>query len=443
MHTTYPVDTGCYTRRCDRPVHLEGTEPPMLQTLRKRRAETGAHSFGALRSPAFTAFWVTITVALTGQWMRILVQGYFVFDRTRDPFQTALVQFFSGLPVLLLSPVAGIAADRFDRRRLLAVIQVANAVPAFAVAILSALGRLEVWHVYLMAFCIGSASSFDWPARLSLVPNLVPREQLQSAVALNAASFNLSRIVGPAVGGLLLVPLGVTGCFFLSASCYLPFILALLTVLQRTHLAPATGREHRPWQTLKDGYAYIWSHGTLRALLSIDLVPVMLGMTYFGLLPVVAREVLGRGGGGLGVLQASAGMGALIGVLIVAMLTGVRGRGRIVLGGMTGFGAALACFGLSRNFYLSCAILLVQGLLADLYGSMNDTLVQTVTEDDYRGRVMAVYSMIWGLTPIGNLEGGALARLFGVQAALVTNGVLVICFGLLLWRVLPQVRRLE
>jgi MFS family permease len=169
----------------------------------------------------------------------------------------------------------------------------------------------------------------------------------------------------------------------------------------------------------------------------------MLGMTYFGLLPVVAREVLGRGGGGLGALQACAGLGALIGVLIVASLTGVRGRGKIVLRGMIGFGAALACFGLSHNFYLSCAILVFQGLLADLYGSMNDTLVQTVTEDDYRGRVMAVYSMIWGLTPIGNLEGGTLARFFGVQTALVTNGVLVICFGLLLWRLLPQVRQLE
>jgi MFS family permease len=415
----------------------------MLQTLRKQRAETGAHSFGALHSTAFAFFWPAITIALTGQWMRILVQGYFVFDRTRDPFQTALVQFFSGLPVLLLSPIAGIAADRFDRRRLLAVIQVANAVPAFTVAILSAMGRLTVWHVYLMAFCIGCASSFDWPARLSLVPNLVPREQLQSAVALNAASFNFSRIVGPAIGGVLLIPLGVTGCFFAAACCYLPFIVTLLTVLQRVSLSPPTGREHHPWQTLKNGYTYIWSHKTLRALLSIDLVPVMLGMTYFGLLPVVARQVLGRGGGGLGALQACAGLGALIGVLIVAMLTGVRGRGRIVLMGMTGFGVALACFGLSRNFYLSCLILIVQGLLADLYGSMNDTLVQTVTEDDYRGRVMAVYSMIWGLTPIGNLEGGTLARLFGVQAAIVTNGVLVICFSLLLWRLLPQVRRLE
>ena len=293
--------------------------------------------------------------------MRILVQGYFVYERTHDPFQTALVQFFSGLPVLLLSPLAGVAADRFDRRKLLAVIQVANAVPAFGVAILSALGRLEVWHVYLMAFCIGASSAFDWPARLSLVPNLVPREQLQSAVALNSASFNFSRIIGPAIGGVLIGPLGVTGCFFIAACCYVPFILTLLTVLARVDLAPPTGGEHHPFATLRAGYAYIWSHETLRSLLTIDLIPVMLGMTYFGLLPALAGGVLHRGSGGLGALQASAGLGALIGVLIVAMLTGVRGRGRIVLGGMTGFGLALLCFGLSHNFYLSCAILFVAG----------------------------------------------------------------------------------
>ena len=416
----------------------------MLQAMRSRRAESGAASFGALRSRAFATFWPAITVALTGQWMRVLVQGYFVFQRTHDPLQTALVQFFQGLPVLLLSPLAGVAADRFDRRKLLAVIQVANAIPAFGVAILSALGRLEVWHVYGMAFCIGSASAFDWPARLSLVPNLVPREQLQSAVALNSASFNFSRIVGPAIGGLLIGPLGVTGCFFLAACCYVPFILTLLTVLQRVDIGtPPSGSAHHPFATLRAGYAYIWSHGTLRALLTIDLIPVMLGMTYFGLLPALAGGVLHRGSGGLGALQACAGIGALIGVLIVAMLTGVRGRGRIVLGGMTGFGLALLCFGLSHNFYLSCVILLIQGMLADLYGSMNDTLVQTVTEDDYRGRVMAVYSMIWGLTPIGNLEGGTLAHFFGVQAALATNGALVVCFGLLLWRFLGNVRRLE
>lgn len=414
----------------------------MVQFVR-RRAVLDVASFGALRSAAFAAFWPAITIALTGTWMRALVQGYFVYEQTHDAFQTALVQVFQGLPVLVLSPLAGIAADRFDRRWLLAIIQVCNGIPALAVAILSAMGRLEVWHVYLMAFCIGSASSFDWPARLSLVPNLVPREHLQSAVALNAASFNVSRIIGPALGGVLLVPLGVTGCFFLAAACYLPFIVTLATVLQRVDLAPPSGREHRPFATLRAGYSYIWSHKTLRALLSIDLIPVMLGMTYFGLLPVLAGEVLHRGSGGLGALQACAGAGALIGVLIVAALSGIRGRGRIVLSGLVGFGAMLLCLGLSSNFLLSCAILVGMTLLADLYGSLNDTLVQTVTDDEYRGRVMAVYSMIWGLTPIGNLEGGTLAHFFGVQAALATNGVLIMLFGLLLWRLLDNVRKLE
>lgn len=415
----------------------------MLNILGGRRFVPSAASFGALRTGAFAVFWSTITIALTGSWTRALVQGYFVYERTQDPFQTALVQFFQGLPVLILSPLAGIAADRFDRRRLLAIIQVGNAVPAFAVAILSALGRLEVWHVFAMALCIGAASSFDWPARLSLVPNLVPPDQLQSAVALNSASFNVSRIIGPALGGVLLIPLGITGCFFLAAFCYVPFILALLTTLGRVKLAPPSGREHRPFETLRAGYAYIWSHTTLRALLSIDLIPVMLGMTYFGLLPVLAIGVLGQGSGGLGVLQAAAGFGALVGVLIVAALTGVRGRGRLVLLGMTGFGFALFCLGLSRNFYLSCAILIIMALLASLYGSFNDTLVQTVTDNQYRGRVMAVYSMIWGLTPIGNLQGGALARFFGVQAALATNGILIVIFGLILWRYLGNIRRLD
>jgi MFS family permease len=416
----------------------------VLAGIRNRRGATGATSFGALRSWAFAVFWITISMSLTGSWMRALVQGYFVYDRTQDAFQTALVQFFQGLPVLILSPLAGIAADRFDRRRLLAVIQVGNALPAFGVAILSALGRLEVWHVYVMALCIGAASAFDWPARLALVPNLVPREQLQSAVALNAAAFNFSRILGPAIGGLLLIPLGVTGVFFVAAGCYVPFIISLLTSLQRVKLAPPKGREHRPFETLRAGYAYIWSHSTLRALLSIELIPVMLGMAYFGLLPALAAGVLGReGGSGLGILQASAGLGALLGVMVVAALTGVRGRGKMVLLGMIGFGVSVLCLGLSTNFYLSCGIVLMLSLLSSFYGSLNDTLVQTETTDEYRGRVMAVYSMIWGLTPIGNLEGGILARAFGVQAAFITNGLLIVGFGLVLLFTLAPVRRLE
>lgn len=415
----------------------------MLASLRGRRGATEATSFGALRSWAFAVFWVTISLSLTGSWMRALVQGYFVYEMTRDPFQTALVPFFQGLPVLILSPLAGIAADRFDRRRLLAVIQVGNALPAFGVAILSALGRLEVWHVFVMATCIGAASSFDWPARLALVPNLVPREQLQSAVALNAAAFNFSRILGPAIGGLLLVPIGITGVFFVAAACYVPFIVALMTALLRVNLAAPQARDHRPLETLRAGYAYIWSHHTLRALLSIELIPVMLGMAYFGLLPVLAVGVLGRGSSGLGALQASAGIGALLGVLVVAALAGIRGRGKMVLLGMIGFGFSVLALGLSTNFYVSCGIVLTLSLLSSFYGSLNDTLVQTETTDEYRGRVMAVYSMIWGLTPIGNLEGGILARFFGVQAAFIVNGALIVVFGLVLWRVLASVRELE
>ncbi len=398
--------------------------------------------FGALRYPAFATFWGGLSLALTGQWMRILVQGYFVFDRTHAPLQTALVPFFNGLPVLLLSPLAGIAADRFDRRRLLAVVQVFLAVPAFGVAVLSALGRLEVWHIFLMALCIGAGSAFDWPTRLSLVPNLVPREQLQFAVALNSAAFNFSRIIGPALGGVLIAPLGITGCLFLSAAGYLPFVVALLTTLQRVPL-DAPSRRAGGFAALREGYTYIWRHPTLRALLSIDLIPVMIGMTYFGLLPAVAADVLGQGSTGLGILQACAGVGALVGVLLVAATNGIRGRGKIVLGGVTGFGIALALFGQSNIFALSCALLIVQTMLSATYGATNDTLIQEVTEDEYRGRVSSVYSMVWGLTPIGNLEGGTLARLIGVQNALTLNGLLVIAFALLLWRFLHRVRELQ
>lgn len=407
------------------------------------KAETGqaVGAFAAFRSRPFLLFWSTICLSLTGVWVRITAQGWLVYDLTEDRFLLGLVSFCQAAPVLVFSPVAGAVLDRVDRRRVLIGVQVVVCAAMLLLATLVATDRIRVWQIMVIAAVAGAASAFDWPARLSLVPSLVPRRELQSAVALNAAAFNGSRIVGPVVGGVLIGTVGVAACFYLNALTYLPFVVVLAT-LTIDIAQPVARAAERPLQNLLDGYRYIWRTPTIRGLLSIDIVPLMFGISYFTLAPAVAKDVLGLGGRGLGVLLAANGVGSLLGTTLVAFLARMRHRGRLVIAGVGGFGLAVVCFALSRNVYLSLAIIFCLGFVVAFYGTMNDTLLQTNVDENYRGRVLAVYSMFWGLTPIGALEAGLLANRYGVATALAINGCLVMAYVPVLWRFTP-VRKID
>lgn len=396
----------------------------------------------ALHNRQFLAFWLAVTLALTGLWVRITVQGYLVYELTDDRFMLGLVGFLSALPVLLLSPIVGVIVDRFDRRRVLAGTQIFMAGTLFALATLDATGRLTVTQILIIATLTGAASAFDWPARLSIVPNLVSKEQLQSAVALNSASFNGARIVGPVIGGVLIGIIGTAACFYLAAFAFLPsiFVVMLLVIDRAT---PAAGPRESPFANLVSGYRYIWHFPTLRSLLSVDLIPVMFGMSFFALLPALTKDVYGMGSGGLGLLYAADGLGAFLGVMAVALMTGLRGRGRLVLIGVLLFAISQILFALAPTLWLGMLLIFFLGAVSSVYGTLNDTLIQTVVDDAYRGRVMAVYTTFWGLTPIGYLQAGFVASQWGVQTAIALNGVIVLIYvlGLIRWN--PEVRALQ
>ena len=402
--------------------------PPGRSASADDRADGERHGpFVALRSRPFLLFWTTIALSLTGVWVRITAQGWLVYDLTDDEFLLGLVSFCQAAPVLVASPVAGALLDRVDRRRVLLVVQLVIAGTMFVLATLVASGAVRIWHVMVLAVVAGTASGFDWPARLSLVPSLVPPAHLQSAVALNAAAINGSRVVGPVVAGLLIGAFGVSLCFYLNAVMYLPFIVVLAS-LSLDRALPSPSRSTPALANLLDGYRYIWRTPTIRGLLSVDVVPLMFGVSYLTLAPAIARDVLGLGGQGLGLLLAANGVGYLAGTLLVAAMSGTRRRGRIVVLGVAGYGVGIVCFALSGQAILSGGLILLLGLVASVYATLNDTLVQTLVDDEYRGRVLAVYSMLWGLTPIGALEAGLLASSVGVQAALAVNGAVILLY---------------
>lgn len=395
----------------------------------------------ALRNREFLRFWLAITLALTGLWIRITVQGYLVYDMTNDEFLLGFVGFLSALPVLLLSPVVGVVVDRFDRRRVLLGTQLFMAANLLALATLDATGLLEVYHILIIATLAGAASAFDWPARLSIVPNIVKRDELQSAVALNSASFNSARIIGPVIGGALIGVIGTAACFYLSAAAFLPSMVVLMT-LTIDRIVPS-GKRESPIQNLMAGYRYIWGFRTLRSLLSVDVVPVMFGMSFFALLPALTRDVYGTGSSGLGLLYAADGAGAFLGVMAVASLTGLRRRGLLVIVFVGCFAVLQIAFALAPNLWAGMLLIFLLGGVGSLYATLADTLIQTIIADEFRGRVMAVYSTFWGLTPVGYLQAGIIARVWGTQTAILVNGVIVLLYVLALARWSPEIRRIE
>ena len=408
--------------------------------LEPRRPEK-PRRIAALNNRQFLHYWLAITLALTGLWIRITVQGYLVYEMTSDKFLLGLVGFLSALPVLLLSPVVGVVVDRFERRKVLFVTQAFIAANLFVLATLDALDILRVSHILVISTLAGAASAFDWPARLALVPNMVEDHELQSAVALNSAAFNGARIVGPVIGGMLIAVIGTAACFYLSAFAFLPSMVVLLTL--SIDRALPSGEPSSPLRTIMDGYRYIWNYPTLRSLLSVDLIPVIFGMSFFALLPALTRDVYGRGSEGLGFLYAADGAGAFLGVMLVAALTTLRRRGRLVMLFVFLFAVIQILFSFAPTLWIGMVLIFALGLVSALYGTLADTLIQTIIDDQYRGRVMAVWSTFWGLTPIGYLQIGIVAEQWGTQRAILVNACVVLLYvlGMLKWN--PEVRRLD
>ncbi len=395
----------------------------------------------ALRNPLFLRFWIAITLALTGLWVRITVQGYLVYELTEDPFLLGLVGFVNSIPTLLLSPVVGVVADRFERRRVLLVTQSVTALALLALGVLDASGHLTVNHILIISAIAGMASAFDWPARLSIVPNLVKRHEMQSAVALNSASFNGARILGPVIGGVLLGIIGTAACFFLAAGAFVPSLVVVATLtIDRTL---PTGKRESPLSNLVAGYRYIWNFPAVRSLLSVDLIPVMFGMSFFALLPAIAKDVYDGGSRQLGFLYAADGAGAVLGVLAVATLTSLRNRGRLVLIFVFAFSILLMLFAISPNLWIGLIMIFLLGVSSALYGTLADTLIQTLIDDAFRGRVMAVYSTFWGMTPVGYLLAGTIASQWNTQAAIFINGMIVCVYVIALTITNPGLRRLQ
>lgn len=383
--------------------------------------QSGHGTFRALRHRNFRLYIGGMAVSLAGTWMQQLAQSWLVYRLTGSELMLGLVWFCSNIPVLLFSPLAGLAADRYPRRRVIFLAQAAAMVQAAALAALTLAGVVEVWHVVALALVFGVSNAFDIPARQAFYIQLVGKEDLINAISLNSATFNAARVAGPALGGLVVARLGEGSCFALNAVSYLAVLGSVLAMRLEETIEPS---KETAWQRLRGGFVYVWRTPPLRALLAtcglvaVSVAPVMT------LAPMFADGIFGKGPGGLGLLTSALGLGAIAGTLSLARRTASAGLPRVVFFSAATLALMLTVFAVSPSFALCVALMPFVGMAVMRHNAATNTTVQLGIEDRLRGRVMSFYSMmVVGMFPLGSLLAGALAERAGSRAAVFLGAV--------------------
>jgi MFS family permease len=382
------------------------------------------HTFRALRHRNFRLFLGGQIVSLVGTWMQNVAQAWLVYRLTHSEFLLGTAWFCSQIAVFILGPLGGIAADRFSRRKVVIVTQTLSMVQAFVLAALTLSGRVQVWHVLVLAGFLGAINAFDMPGRQALVIQMTSKEDLINAISLNSATFNSARVVGPAIAGVLLAAVGEGTCFLINGFSFLAVILSL-TAMRIPRGAPKA--DAPMWRHLVDGFRYAGHHSAVRRVLALMGCATLSSMPGLVLMPFFAEDIFHRGARGLGILMGAMGVGAVVGTLTLARRTRVSGLGRVmVIGGLT-TGACYLAFACSQFFYLSLALMPLVGYSVMRQMASANTTIQTLIPDEYRGRIMALYSMtVVGLGPFGSLASGALAGLIGARYTMGAGGMLAL-----------------
>jgi MFS family permease len=408
------------------------------------------HTFRALRHRNYRLYWFGQLISLIGTWMQNVAQPWLVYRLTGSPLALGLVSFSQTVPVLGLALFGGVVADRVNKHRLIIITQTVDMVLAAILALLTFTGLVQVWHVALIAFCLGCSDAFDMPSRQVFVAETVGKDDLMNAIALNSTMFNLARIVGPAVAGVLVATLGEAGAFTLNSISY----LAVIGMLLAMQIAPFQARLQNGsvWNNLKEGLRYIRQDRRVMVLLSLIMVPAIFGMAYSTLMPVFAAEVLHMDASGQGLMLSAAAVGSLISALTIASLHNFTHKGWLVTGGGLVFASGLILFSFSRNLLASMLVLPFVGGALLMQSSSIQTILQTSVPDQLRGRVMSVYMMMFrGMQPLSGLFAGTLATVFagmygagnGAPLAVLVGGSVCLLYFVAVFVRAPFVRALE
>lgn len=389
--------------------------------------------FRALSHRNFRLFWIGAFLSNVGTWMQAVAQGWLMLELTDSPFWLGLDAFVATAPGLVFTLLGGVFADLIDRRRLLLFTQVAAGIAALGLAILVWTDLVDRWMVLGFSFVTGCCMALASPSFLAMTYDLVGRQDLANAIAMNSTQFQLSRVVGPALAGVAFRFLGLAGCFFANAVSFIAVIAALMMVRpdRHPHAAAHSVRDRRAlWHDLVEGFRYVRSRPRVSGLLLLSAVNSLFGAPYFTMVPVYARDIFRLGETGLAIMMGTAGGGAFAGALLVAYLGDFRRKGWFVLGGAIVFGICITNFALTTNLVLSLTFLFGLGFALVVSVAITNTLLQKLVTDQMRGRVMSMFILSFiGTMPFGNIVAGALSNRYGPQITLAVGGIVVTIFA--------------
>jgi MFS family permease len=396
----------------------------------------------ALNSRNYRLFFAGQAISLIGTWMTQIATVWLVYHLTNSAWWLGVVGFSSQIPSFVISPFGGILVDRWNRHRILIITQILAMLQSLALAILAMTGIIHISHIILLSIIQGLITAVDSPARQAFVTEMVERkEDLGNAIALNSSMFNGARLVGPAIAGLVIASAGAGVCFLIDGLSYLAVIAGLLAMKLNPRKIPEQTTD--VWQRLKEGFIYAFGFPPIRAILLLLALFSFMGMPYTVLIPIFATQILQGGPETLGFLMAAVGVGALTGAIYLSSRQSVLGLGKIIAFSPAVLGLALIIFSQSRSLWLSLLTMLFVGCGSILQIASSNTILQTIVEEDKRGRLMSLYTMAFlGILPFGNLAAGALANQIGAPNTVMIGGIFCILGSLIFAKQLPELRRL-
>ncbi len=397
--------------------------------------------FSSLKVKNFRLYWLGMFVSLIGTWVQAVAQSWLVFQLTNSAFLLGLVGFLSSIPIFLLSLFGGVVADRMNKKNILLFTQNAFMLLAFLLAILTQMKLITPAQIMLIAVLNGIVMAFDAPCRQAVIAELVEKQHLLNAIALNSAAFNSARLIGPALAGILIASIGMSGCFYINGISFLAVIIALLLIninngqrkFARTHLI----------KDLSDGLRFIKDNHIILILISMVGITSLFGISYVILMPVFANDVLNVGVKGLGLLMSFTGFGALIAALILARLGDFKYKGKLLISSSIIFSISLVLFSLSKTYFISLITLILIGAASVTSIGIVNTLLQTLVPDEFRGRAMSAFMLTFaGFMPFGNLLAGSLAHIWGVSITVFISGIICTVFFIIINIVCPDIRKI-
>lgn len=396
----------------------------------------------ALRSKNYRLFFAGQGISLIGTWMTQLATIWLVYDLTKSPLMLGVVGFSSQIPSFFLAPFGGVFVDRFSRYRTLIFTQILAMIQSLILAGLALTGVIQISHIIVLSLFQGFINALDAPARQAFVPELVEhREDLANAIAINSTMINGARLIGPAIGGLLIARVGTGYCFLIDGLSYIAVIAALLAMQVKPWKNVVS--DGNPLQKVKEGFVYAFSFPPIRSVLLLSALVSFMGLQNTILVPVMAEQVLKGGAETLGFLMAASGVGALTGGIYLVTRQTILGIGKLIALAPAILGIGLIAFSLSRFLPLSLFTMLFVGLGTILQIAASNTFLQTIVEDDKRGRLMSLYTMSFlGMIPVGNLLGGLLASHIGASNTLIIDGIACIIGSIVFSRQLPALRKI-